>query len=362
MKKKSKCIVIALLLSGMVAKGQEGEFNKSIRRLTVQIQNEAVLEKEALKVKVDSINVLVDNRKLTENEAERLKNQFSQESSNRLELRINQLNDSLAAVVQSSVNHALESGDLLEFNEAEGETEREHVLLAEGADDNQQKGGNRLVGERRTTFRLGLVYGMSNVATEGAFANSDIRYIPSNFAQSGFYLKTRVFKNRNWLYLRYGVAAEHSSLKPTMHRYFRLENGETVLAEHEKDLGKSRLQVLSTHIPLYVEFDFTPKKVDEKTGKTYFRSEGSWRVGIGGYVNLLNKNSKGHQIYHYTEEGVKYRIERKEDLGINKTRYGLGAYIGYRSWSIFAQYELTPLFKNNTIKQNMWSLGLRLDL
>lgn len=362
MKKKSKCIVISLLLSGIFAKAQEGELNKSIRRLAVQIQNETVLEKGVLKVKVDSINALIDNRKLNEDEADRLKNQFSQESSDRLELRINQLNDSIATVVQNSVNHALQSGELLEFNEAEGESERGYVLLGKGADYNQQKEGNRLLGERRTTFRLGLVYGMSNIATEGAFANSDIRYIPSNFMQSGFYLKTRVFKNRNWLYLRYGVAAEYSNLKPTMHRYFRLENGETVLAEHEKDIGKSRLQVLSTHIPLYVEFDFTPKKVDEKTGKTYFRSEGSWRAGIGGYVNLLNKNSKGHQIYHYTEEGVKYRIERKEDLGINKTRYGLGAYIGYRSWSIFAQYELTPLFKNNTIKQNMWSLGLRLDL
>lgn len=359
MKNKIGCITVCFLLFGIGVKAQVGGFNKSVNRIAIQIQNETIKEKLMLKSKVDSLYVLVDSQKLSEQDGRDLKTKLAKESTVRLEKKINQLNDSLSLLVQNNVEHAVKKGVLIEELDTV-KSDQNYVFLGKDAYYNKNKEGTRVLGEKRNTFRVNFTYGMSNLAANGTLANSDIRYLPSNFIQAGINVKTRLFKNDNLLYLRYGFNREYNSLKPTEQRYFKVENGETNIVEHEKELTKSRMFIRSFQIPLYLEFDFTPKQIDEKTGRTYFRSEESWRLGIGGYVNFAM--DKGRQIYHYSEDGSKYRVEKREDLGLNKTRYGLGAYVGYGTFSLFAQYELTPLFKNNSMKQNMVSFGIRMDL
>lgn len=360
MKNKISCITVCFLLFGIGVRAQVGEFNKSVNRIAIQIQNETIKEKLILKTKVDSLYALVDSKKISHEVGQEEKFKLAQESTKRLEIKINQLNDSLSSLVQNNVEQAVKKGELIEELDTVSSSSY-YTVFGKEAYYNQNKVGKRILGERRTTFRLHFIYGMSNLVTNGSVANSDIRYIPSNFIQAGYNLKTRVLKNNNLLYLRYGFNMEFNSLKPTEHRYFKVENGQTIISKHEKDLTKSRLNLQSFQIPLYLEFDFTPKLIDEKTGRTFFRSEESWRLGIGGYVNFSWTKRNGQQIYHYSEDEVKYRVEKAEDLGLNKTRYGLGAYVGYGMFSLFAQYELTPLFKNNTEKQNMASFGVRMD-
>lgn len=334
-------------------------FDYKVSQISVEIQNATVKEKEQLRIKVDSINNLVDTHMMLEEVGQKWKSQYAKETSQRIEKEVARMQDSLTNAVQSRVNYAMRNGEYLKVADT---TKRIASILIGKPQEYYKEEGKTYTSEKRTTFRLGLVYGMSNLATDGAFANSEIRYIPSNFFQAGLYLKTRLIKNNSLLYLRYGIASEFSNLKSSGHRYFEVQNGETVLVEHEKNLRKSRLAIASFQIPVYLEFDFTKPKIDEKTGKKYFRSEESWRAGIGGYVNISNAKSKGHQVYRYREDGVQYRVDEKGDLGISKTRFGVATFIGYGSWALQFQYELTPFFKNNSVKQNMWSLGIRSDI
>jgi len=335
-------------------------FDYRISQIAVEIQNATVKEKEKLRIRVDSINNLIDIKTLSEEQGQTLKSRFAKESSNRIELEVLRMQDSLTYVVQNQVNYAMKSGEYLRVADT---TKRiSTILLGKPEKEFRESLGEKYWGEKRTTFRLAIVYGMSNLETEGAFANSDIRYIPSNFFQGGFYLKTRLLKNSSLLYLRYGLVGETNNLKSTGHRYFTVQDGETILVDHEKNLRKSRLEIGSIQFPVYLEFDLTKPKIDEKTGKKYFQSEYSWRGGIGGYINILGKDRKGRQIYRYREDGEQYRVEEKKDLGITKVRYGLGAYVGYRSIALQVQYELTPIFKNNSVKQHMWSFGIRIDV
>ncbi|WP_413513020.1 hypothetical protein [Myroides odoratus] len=334
-------------------------FDYKVSQISVEIQNTTVKEKEQLRIKVDSINNLVDTHVMLEEVGQKWKSQYAKETSQRIEKEVARMQDSLTNAVQSRVNYAMRYGEYLKVADT---TKRIASILIGKPQEYYKEEDKTYTSEKRTTFRLGIVYGMSNLATEGAFANSDIRYIPSNFFQGGFYLKTRLLKNNSLLYLRYGIVGESNNLKSSGHRYFEVQKGETVLVEHEKNLRKSRLAIASFQIPVYLEFDFTKPKIDEKTGKKYFRSEDSWRAGIGGYVNISNNKSKGHQVYRYREDGVQYRVDEKGDLGINKTRFGVGTFIGYGSWALQFQYELTPFFKNNSVKQNMWSLGIRADI
>lgn len=358
--------VLGLICIPVSTLAQEKSFNGKVKDIAVSLKKNTTTEKELLKIKVDSLNVLVENNKLTEVHAQKLKEQFAAETSKRIELNANVYNDSLTNLVQNQVQQALKYTSL-KTDELENDSNTSSFQIEGGknsgayrSDNGYKKEVNKL-GEKRTSFRMGGLFGMANLTTDGEFGEAGLKNNMFTMFNGGFYLKTRLLKDNNALYLRYGIVGEIVSLKPKYNNYYTIENGQTVIAQHEKDLGKSRLSIPSMQFPISFEYDFSKKGVDEKTGRTYFRSEDSWRIGLGGYVSLFNRN-QSKQVYHYTEAGTKYRIERKEDLGIAKTRFGLMTYVGYKAFALQFGYELTPMFKHNEVKQNMWSLGLRLDL
>ena len=55
------------------------------------------------------------------------------------------------------------------------------------------------------------------------------------------------------------------------------------------------------------------------------------------------------------------RERTKADFNVNDFTYGLSAYVGHKSTSLYVKYDLNPMFKNNNIDQNNVSLGLRFD-
>ena len=332
-------------------------FDYKVSQIAVDIQNATVKEKEHLRIRVDSINNLIDTNAMTEERGQEFKSKFAKEASDRIEKEVVRMQDSLTNVVQSQVNYAMKNGEFLKVADTTKRTAT--IMIGKPQKEYRDRLGEKYWSEKRTTLRLAVLYGISNLETKGAFANSDIRYIPSNFIQFGLHAKTRVLKNSNLLYLRYGIAWEYNNLKPSEHRLFEVQEGQTVLAEYDERFTKSRLALGSFQIPIYLEFDFTPKKIDSKTGRAYFISERTWRLGLGGYVNF--GNSSGKQIYRYKDQGS-YRVKQRTDLGIDKTRFGVGSYVGYRSWALQFQYELTPLFKHNALEQHVWSLGLRVDI
>ncbi|WP_286390229.1 hypothetical protein [Myroides marinus] len=356
MKQKTILIMTVAMLATMGMYGQVLKFNKEVKSIAVKIQNSTIEEKESLKIKVDSLNVLVENKKLTEEEAQEVKSKLAAESSTRLEERINRLNDSLSQTVQNHVKYSIKSGELYETPD---ESEYGSAILI--GRKNYIQRGTKIKADRRNQVQLQFAYGMSNLATEGSFANSDISYVPSNFIQWGFNVNSRLLKDSNLLHLRYGLLLEYNNLKPTENRYFQKQpDGQVAIVDHDKDLRKNRLAIRSLQIPVYLEFDLTKPQVNEKTGRTYFKSQQTWRFGLGGFMNINRKDT--YQVYRYTDEGHEFRTKERTALDITKVRYGVGAYVGNGDWSLFAQYELTPMFKHNDTKQNMWSFGVRLDL
>ena len=110
-------------------------------------------------------------------------------------------------------------------------------------------------------------------------------------------------------------------------------------------------------LPLHLEFDFTKSQVSN--GKTYFRTHKSFRFGIGGYAGI---NVKSKQILKFDQDDLDYKTTIKGDYNVNNFIYGLSSYIGYRAFSLYAKYDLNPLFQNNLVKENNISLGIRVDL
>ena len=110
--------------------------------------------------------------------------------------------------------------------------------------------------------------------------------------------------------------------------------------------------------PVHLEFDFTKVKTNTE-GKRLFRSHESVRFGIGGYLGIRVKSK---QILEYNENGHDVTVKEKGGFNTNDFIYGVSTYLGYGATSLYLKYDLNPLFKDNAVKQNNISLGVRFDL
>jgi len=65
---------------------------------------------------------------------------------------------------------------------------------------------------------------------------------------------------------------------------------------------------------------------------------------------------------------VKYSLngdnQKDKVSGFNTTPfvYGLSSYVSFGNVALYAKYDLSPIFKDQSIDQNNISLGLRFDL
>ncbi|GAQ48694.1 hypothetical protein FPK15_contig00015-0049 [Flavobacterium psychrophilum] len=151
----------------------------------------------------------------------------------------------------------------------------------------------------------------------------------------------------------------YNTLTPTNNRSFEVNGDQTNLVTNQFKLRKndSYFKNVFITIPLHLEFDFSKSKTIND--KVFFRSHRGFRLGIGGFVGY-NTNAK--QFLSYDLDGHRVSVKQKGNWNTNDWNYGLSSYIGYGQISLYAKYDLNPMFKNNPVKQNNISLGIRLDL
>ena len=222
--------------------------------------------------------------------------------------------------------------------------------------DKKQDSIRKSRGERRTTSQFVFAAGVNNLVTDRAVAHSDFRYWGSHFYEWGFTSNTRLFKNDNLLHLKYGMSLMYNNLRPTDNRLFVVNGNQTNLETSTVNLKDSRFRNVYVTVPLHLEFDFTKSK--DKDGKKIFRTHESVRFGIGGYAGFRVKSK---QKLCYEIDGNEFSSKEKGDFNVNDFICGVSTYIGYKETSLYLKYDLNPLFKDNAIKQNNISLGVRFD-
>jgi hypothetical protein len=64
----------------------------------------------------------------------------------------------------------------------------------------------------------------------------------------------------------------------------------------------------------------------------------------------------------YKEDGNKIKDKKHRDFEVSDLVYGLSGYLGVGSSALYIKYDLSPVFKKQSKKQNNISVGLRIDL
>lgn len=315
-----------------------------------RIKNE---EREFLKAEVEAINIKLDKGEISESEAEALKMEAAKKRALNIENRIAIIDNKIALLKRNDEDY----GD----NDDTGVSD---LGLGFGGEDGYFA-GIKIKGKRkpkkydkRTTSDFVLAFGLNNAIIDGEkLDDSPYKFVGSRFFEIGTAWKTRVFKESNFLRIKYGYSIQINGLKPTDNQYYVQNNNETYLEEFPIDLKKSKLSISNLVFP--VHFEFGPsKKIDRDT---YFRysTNNQFKIGLGGYAGF---NIGTRQKLKYMLDGE--RVKDKQKRGFNTTNlvYGLSGYIAFGDTALYVKYDLSPIFKDQAVDQHNISVGVRFDM
>ena len=298
-------------------------------------------EKEKLKWKVENINKRLEEGEITSEEAEILKKEAAELHAKNIENRI--------AIMENKM-------ELDERNEGS------RTYIAIGDDGkvlsfrvNEQRERKF---DKRTTSDIVLAAGFNNALSDGQSLNdSDFKIGGSRFFEIGWAWKTRVFDNANWLRFRYGFSFQFNGLKPTDNRYYVTDGDETFLQEFEYDLDKSKFRMDNLVVPIH--FEFGPSSKTETKHYLRYSTHRKFKIGLGGYAGF---NIGERQKLKYNMDGNKQKDKLKGSYNTNDFVYGLSGYLGWGGATVYAKYDLNPIFKDPNIELHNFSIGLRFDV
>ena len=335
---------LCLFASKLVA---QDTFVQRAKTIADKIETVTKEEKAGLKVEVEAVNQQLEKGTLTKEQADKKKQELADARAIIIENKVNAAKEELKDLVQEKVDGKFKNNS---------DDKKYKINLGW---DSKKDTLSKYKGESRTTMQFVIATGVNNLVTDGAVAHSDYRYLKSTFFEWGITHNTRILKENNLLHFKYGVSFMYNHLNATDERYFVVNGDQTELAIFPTHLRTKDTYFKNVYVtvPLHLEFDFT-KDGKDKDGNKIFKSHRGFRFGLGGFVGY-NINSK--QFLSYEVDGYRINEKQKGNWNVNDWNYGVSAYAGWGSTSLYVKYDLNPLFKNNAVDQNNISLGVRFD-
>jgi hypothetical protein len=333
-------VVAALCLLATKLNAQE-TFEERVAGIATNIERITKEQKDSLKIEVEQVNQMLDKKEISSEEAAKRKEDLANKRAEKIEKLVEVEEDKLNELVKDKVEGKLTEGGDKKFT------------FKFGQGDSIKKAERSY---RRTTSQFVFAFGVNRLVTDDKIDNDNFKW-RSDFYEWGVSWNTRVFKNNNLLHLKYGLSLQYNNLRPENNRMFETtEDGQTILVDAGRDLELSRLRYVNLVVPMHLEFDFTKKQTSDD--RVYYPSHKSVRLGLGGYAGL---NVKEKQILRYEDNGHDVKQKQKGDFNVNDFVYGVSAYLGYGEVSLYAKYDLQPVFQNNAVDSNNLSLGIRFD-
>lgn len=334
--------VVALLCLVATKLTAQESFEKRASVIATNIETITKQQKDSLKMEVEGVNLQLEGNQITQAQADAKKQVFAEKRAKIIEDKVAIEEQKLSDLVKDKVDGNVRNDRnafVIRFNntmKCDTCKVKEHVY-------------------KRTTSQFVFALGVNRALTDGK-ADDSYKW-RSDFYEWGVSWNTRLAKNNNLLHAKYGLSLQYNNLRADNDNVFAIDGNKTILVNAGRNIDVARLRYVNLVVPAHLEFDFTKKKVNGD--KTYFPSQRSLRVGLGGYVGV---NVKEKQIIKYrNDNGNDVKDKTKGDYNVNDFVYGVSGYIGYRDISLYAKYDLQPIFANNEIDQNNLSLGIRFD-
>lgn len=321
-----------------------------------------------VQIKIDRTNYSIENLKKARAEIEKEEKELLKKGIEELQEKLKKGEISVDAFENAKVGlaelHAKniksrtliidESIDYLKRNDGEG-GKTVYLGYRTKKEEEKEYEASDTITRNAPTQKSGMTigFGFSNLVGDNNINDSPYKIAGSRFFEIGYEWRT-TFTQNGPLHLRYGINFQIDGYKPEDNQYFVKENKTLHLEEYPVNLKKSKLRSTNLVVPLHLEFRKVNHKV-LKSGKNVYSYRGAWRVGVGGYAGL---NLKTVQKLKYKDEHGRQKVKENMSSAVNQAVYGLSAYVGKGSWSVYARYGLNEMFKNTDIKENAIAVGI----
>ena len=346
-------IYLAIATSLIISKSFAQEtFENRAKEISNNIENIVKSEKKALKIEIEAVDTQIENKEITPDQALAKKQELANFHATNIETKV--------AVEQQKLNDLIKEKVDGKIKEIETKKRRGFAIVFNESDESNKESyrnkNDSIERVRRTTSQLVFAMGLNNVLTNGAIAKSDFRYLGSHFYEFGLTFNTRLSKTNSLLHLKYGLTGVWNNLRLTDNQEFIISGNQTNLQTSPIKLEDSRFRNVYLTCPVHLEFDFSKKYIHD--GKEYFDSHEAFRFGLGGYAGI-NLNSKQFAEISFNKYATE--SETEGDFNTSNFIYGTSAYVGYKATSLYLKYDLNTVFRNNVVKQNNISVGIRFD-
>lgn len=370
---KKITLLFLLFVTITVTSQEKRTFEKEVIKISKRIEMITKSQKDSLKAKVIAIDKKLKNREITKVTADTLKRETASYHAKQIEVKVSEQERLLQVLVQEKTDGKIASSKESDFNNDEVNTFKvgnktfSFSINGDDDDDNHsekskkekewRKNGKR---NRKTTSQLVFALGVNNVLENhkiSSLSDSEYKLWSSHFYELGFTWKTRFKREASQLYFKYGLSFLWNNLRLDDNQH-HVKNGRiTDIQVYPENLIESRLRHVQMNFPLHLEWDFSKNK-KYKDGFVYDRTNRGLRLGVGGFAGF--KLGTRQYLEYEDTRNVEVKEVQFNNYNMNTINYGLSAYVGYQSTSLYMKYDLNPLFKN-TQTRNI-SMGIRFDL
>ncbi|MCX7546662.1 hypothetical protein OS188_01705 [Xanthomarina sp. F1114] len=350
--------LLVLVFSAQLISAQEITNKDKIELLEAQKERVLTEEKDLLKLEVEAVNVQLDNKEISLEKANSLKEELATKHALNIENRL-AIIDNRIALLERNENGSYDienHNDGFTFTIGKDEDSYKYDLKSIYIGPQTKKEPKKY--DRRTTSDLVFAIGFNNAIIEGQSLNdSPYKLGGSGFVELGWAWKTRVLNNSNAIRLKYGVSFQWNKLDIKDNLYFQEVDDVVTLEEFPINLSKSKFR--STNLVIPIHFEFGPSKKIERENYYRYSTHKKFKIGVGGYGGFVLQSM---QKLKYDDMHGDFQKQKIKDFNTNNFVYGLSSYISWGHVGIYAKYDLSTIFKDQAIDQNNISLGLRFDM
>jgi hypothetical protein len=354
-------LLLCLIVSNIQAQNAELD---SVRKVNVDLKIKSLvdekvkieaLEKGILKTKVFKINERLDRKEITIDEAQALKKEAAKKAALNIGNKIDIVNQKISLLERNGY-------DSYQYTRGYLGDDEDKMSISFGSNgilvDLAKKKREPPKYDIKTTNKLLFAIGFNNaIGDNQSLDDSPYELGGSGFVEIGWVWQTRLLKNSNFVRFNYGFSFQWNKLNIKDDRYFVQDGNVTYLQEFPVDLKKSQFRVTNLVVPIH--FEFGPSAKRDYKDRLRYTTDNHFKIGIGGYGGVrLNAQHK----LKFEEDGDNVKDKIRKNYNTSNFVYGLSAYVGVGDISLYAKYDLNPLFKDQTFDQHNLSLGLRFDL
>jgi hypothetical protein len=184
----------------------------------------------------------------------------------------------------------------------------------------------------------------------GSIQDTGIRFGGSRSFEIGYAWDTKLFNSTNLFRLKYGFGFQFNGLKPEGNRIFVVDGDQTLIEDFDFRVRKNKFRMDNLIVPIHLQMG----------GRENYTGYHNFKVGIGGFVGANLRTLQ--RLKYRDDDGNRFSERQRGDFNTNNIVYGLSSYIGWDGYSIYAQYNLNPIFKNNPVDAYNFQIGISVDI